>query len=99
MRRVEKHLPAYFRERWHYGRVKDIWDRQARRIDAEEMDAIRAAAQSKLAQEARHEFQELTSRIARLEALAVLQRPDMDGAEADAVRTMARGPHRPLGGE
>ena len=45
-------------------RVRSIWEGKARRIDSEEMDALRAA----LVEESRREQQELTARLASLDA-------------------------------
>lgn len=95
--RAARRVSRFLREPMHAGRAEDIWRARARLIRAEEMDALRKAAQQdRLAQEARNEFAELTARIARLEALALLQRPDLDSAEADALRAMARGQDRPM---
>lgn len=56
-------------------RIEDMWRKQARRIDAEEMDAIRAtralvkaAQQEKNENDARAEFADLNAKIATLEA-------------------------------
>lgn len=66
------------RERIRVSRIEDMWREQARRIDAEEMDAIRAAraaaeAANEAAQkeknvhEARTQYADLTARIGLLE--------------------------------
>lgn len=93
-RYVSRHLPQPMSP----GRAEDIWRQEARMIRAEEMDAIRAAADARRLREARDEFRELNARIAQIEATLLLSHPDADGAEDDALRAMARGPHRPMGG-
>lgn len=54
-----------------------------------EMDAIRAAANARLVREAKHEFSELETRLARIEAL-LIQDADFHSHEADALREMER---------
>jgi hypothetical protein len=81
------------------GRVEDIWREEAKAIRAEEMDAIRrAAAQERVAREAKHELAELDARIARLEALLVHDE-DHYRPQVDALRSVARRPHRPVDGD
>ncbi|WP_018261337.1 hypothetical protein [Methylobacterium sp. WSM2598] len=41
--RAARRASAFLQEPMRYGRAEDIWRREARRIGAEEMDAIRAA--------------------------------------------------------
>lgn len=94
-RRVEKHIPAHFASRWHAGRAEDIWRGEARGVWAEEMDAIRRAADAKAAEEARSELAELDARIARVEAL-LLSDEDFHRPQADAWRAASRRPHRPM---
>lgn len=94
-RRVEKHIPAHFASRWHAGRAEDIWRGEARGVWAEEMDAIRMAADAQAAEEARSELAELDARLARLEALLV-QDEEFHRPQVDAVRSMARRPDRPV---
>ncbi len=53
---------------WSYTRTNDIWRRQARRIDAFEMDQLRAAKIANQIQEARRAYAELTDLIASMEA-------------------------------
>lgn len=90
-KRVSKHL----REPMRPGRAEDIWRGEARIIRAEELDAIRKAADARLLQEARREFTQLDARIARLEALLV-QDPEFHRVEADALRAVAGGADRPV---
>jgi DNA transposition AAA+ family ATPase len=66
-KRINTCLNAMGRKPMHYGRAEDIWRQEARRIEVEEMDAIRAAAQQE--EGMANELQELRSRIARLEKL------------------------------
>lgn len=51
-----------------YWRCFDLWYDKARRIDASEMTAIADAVAKKREREARNEFQELRTRLAKLEA-------------------------------
>lgn len=62
------------REPIRISRIEDMWRKQARRIDAEEMDAIRAARaaieaaqKEKNVHDARAEYADLTARIGLLE--------------------------------
>lgn len=74
-------------------RAEDIWRGEARSIRAEEMDAIRRAAENKLVREARHEFSELALRLARVEALLV-QDADFMRPHADALDEIRSRVHR-----
>jgi len=94
-RRVEKHIPPHFASRWHAGRAEDIWRGEARGVWAEEMDAIRRAADAKAAEEARNELAELDARLARVEAL-LIQDEDFNRFQVDALRAASRRPHRPM---
>lgn len=93
--RVARHIPAHFSARWHAGRAEDIWRGEARGVWAEEMDAIRRAADAQAAEEARNELAELDARLARLEALLV-QDEEFHRPQVDAVRAVARRPDRPM---
>ena len=62
---------------------------------AEEMDAIRRAADAQAAEEARSELAELDARLARIEAL-VIQDEDFMRSHVDAVRASSRRPDRPV---
>jgi diadenosine tetraphosphate (Ap4A) HIT family hydrolase len=93
--RVGKHIAPHFAPRWHAGRAEDIWRGEARGVWAEEMDAIRRAADAKSAEEARSELAELDARLARLEALLV-QDEDFNRPQVDAWRASSRGPDRPV---
>ena len=76
-------------------RVEDIWRGEARRIDADELDALRRAAG--LQKEAYNELATLRARIDRLEAALRLSDADFHQPQADALRELGRGPYRPLG--
>jgi hypothetical protein len=93
-KRVAKFIPPHWSSRWHAGRAEDIWRQEARGVWAEEMDAIRRAADARLAQEARNEHRTLMARIARIETAMGL--PDADFAEphVDAFRQSVGGSHR-----
>lgn len=79
------------------GRIEDLWRQEARRVSAEEMDAIRAAAASdrKLAREANNALAEIDARIARLEAL-LIQDPDYYRDQVAAHIEALGGPDRSL---
>lgn len=79
-------------------RVEDIWRREARVIRAEEMDAIRAAADRQALEGAQGEYQRLSERIAALEALLAVQDADIRGSAADERSPQAGAAHRALGG-
>lgn len=95
--RVSSELRAFGFAPMDYGRARRIWRKEARRIDAEEMDAIRRAAKDKaVLEDARAEFQRLQDRIAACEAILRLQDPDFHGPSCDALRELARGADRAL---
>lgn len=72
-------------------RLRGIWNSEARALRAEELDALREAARRRRAQEAtdRHEFQELTKRLALLEARVAQIDPEFHRASLDACREQA----------
>lgn len=58
---------------WPYSRAKAVWYEDARRIDAAEMDALRAAIREREMRKLSHDYREQVDRIARLKAaLAVV---------------------------
>jgi hypothetical protein len=61
---------------WDFSRTRDVWYEQARRIDAHEMDQLRAARRARQLEEARKAHAELTQLIAGMEA--ALTRIDED---------------------
>lgn len=81
-------------------RAEDLWRQEARRVDAEEMDAIRAAdaAAERVIEEARNALAEHDARIARLEALLV-QDEEFHGDQVAAHLASHRPAHRPVDGE
>lgn len=93
--RVARFIAPTFAARWHAGRAEDIWRGEARGVWAEEMDAIRRAADAKAVEEGKHELAELDARLARLEALLV-QDEEFNREAVDAFRSAARGPDRPV---
>lgn len=95
-KRVAKFIPPHWSSRWHVGRAEDIWRQEARGVWAEEMDAIRRAADAKVAQEARNEFRELNAKIARLEAAMGISDEDFTRPQADAWRASLGPSHRPV---
>lgn len=87
-RRVSAHVPKHW-TRWHIGRAQDIWHQQVRGVWAEELDAIRRAAEARLVAEARHERAALADRISRLEAALRLSDEDFHRPDLDALRRLA----------
>jgi hypothetical protein len=83
--------------RWRWVRAKAVWYGEARRIDAAEMDALRAAVRRRELQEDRREFTELRARIARLEAAIAVAHPTLDREALDEVQRAACGPGRMAG--
>lgn len=53
---------------FEYWRAFNIWYRKARRIEAHEADAIRDAIQKKNEEDARNEYQELRTRLLKMES-------------------------------
>lgn len=94
-RRVAAFIPPHW-TRWHVGRAEDIWHRQARGVWAEELDAIRRAADVRIVEEARHERAALADRIARLEAALRLSDEDFHRPDLDALRGLGGPPDRPV---
>lgn len=59
-----------------YWRAFDIWYRKARRIDAHEAAQINEALRIKREKAAINEYQDLRTRLAKLESLLVQKHPD-----------------------
>lgn len=59
-----------------YARTFNIWYRRARRIDAHEADQINEALRVKREKAAINEYQELRTRLAKLESLLVQKHPN-----------------------
>lgn len=93
--RVGRFIAPHFAVRWHASRAEDIWRGEARGVWAEEMDAIRRAADAKAQEEARNELAELDARLGRLEALLV-QDEEFHRPQVDAVRSVARAADRAM---
>ncbi|WP_238297510.1 hypothetical protein [Methylobacterium soli] len=90
-RAVSSHLP----EPMSYARAENLWRGEARRIDAAEMDAIRAAHAAR-AKSLRQEIQQAQALVDQLEALAASvtagrpRRSDLEFRKAaDEARKMA----------
>ena len=75
--RVSKHFT--------HRRARSIWEGTARRIDAEEADALKRAQ----IEEARREYRELTQRLASLEAALAVADEAFFGPQMDAYRGAA----------
>ena len=86
-RAISRFLPLT--EPMSYGRAENIWRREARRIDAAEMDAIRAAHERR-DRALRAELREATALADRLERLAAQARPADDPALDAEIRASAR---------
>ena len=67
---------------WSHTRISDVWYRQARRIDSDEMDALR--------KEAGNEFRKLTTQLARLEMALEHQDADFHRTQISALREHRR---------
>lgn len=89
-----------------FSRIEDLWRREARRVDAEEMDAIRdareaqaaaslrAAAQRPDAREARDEIAELRARLKRIETALRVSDPHFHGPAISALGQWSGAPGR-----
>lgn len=77
---------------WPHTRTRDVWYEQARRIDAREMDQLRAATERRRLEEAGHEYRELRARIARIEAALLSQDAAFHGPTLDALQLATGGP-------
>lgn len=86
--RAARAVSAVRQEPMSYGRAEDIWRREARRIDAAEMDAIRAA-HARRARELRSEVQKAQTLARYLEGLAASALAPRDLTDADDVRAAA----------
>lgn len=73
-----------------YWRAFDLWYRKARRVEEFEQEAIAAAVVKKRKDDARHEFQELRTRMARLESMLAQSDPDFHRETLEQVRSQLR---------
>lgn len=74
-----------------FERAKSLWYGEARRVDAEEMDTLRAVAAARAARqeaEAIHDRQRLVERIAVIEARLAQIDPDFHGETVAALRVL-----------
>lgn len=67
-------------------RARSIWEATARRIDSEEMDALRIA----VLEESKREQQELRARLASLDAMLSNIDPTFHGETLAAIRSQTR---------
>lgn len=74
-----------------YTRTFDLWYRKAKRVEPFEFDQIVAALERKQRLDARQEFAELRSRMARLESFLTQTDPDFHRETIDRVRAARRG--------
>lgn len=73
-----------------YTRTSDLWYRKARRVEEFEQEAIAVAVVKKRKDDARREFQELKTRMARLESLLARSDPDFHRDTIKQVRDQLR---------
>lgn len=73
-----------------FWRTFDLWYGKARQADEFELKKISAALEKKRKQDARNEFQELKTRMARLEALLARTDPDFFSEEITYTRDHLR---------
>jgi hypothetical protein len=81
-----------------YERAKSLWYAEARRVDASEMDRLRAVAaerQRKQEEAAVHAHRQLVDRISIIEARLAQIDPDFHSEAAAALRASAGGELRP----
>lgn len=89
-----------------FSRIEDLWRKEARRVDAEEMDAIRDAREAQKAaslraaiarpdaREARDELAELRARLGRIEAALRVSDPQFHRPTLDVLGVTDGGPRR-----
>ncbi|WP_170246039.1 hypothetical protein [Methylobacterium gnaphalii] len=87
--RASRAVSAFLQEPMSYGRAEDIWRREARRIDAAEMDALRAAHERRN-RVLREEIRAASILADRLERLAASARPATDPALDAEIRAASR---------
>lgn len=75
-----------------YWRVFDIWYRKAQRFNADEAEIIRSAIQKRREEEARNEFEELRTRLLKMEARLAATDSDFYRPHIDFVRQQLRRP-------
>ena len=84
-----------------FERAKSLWYGEARWVDAEEMDTLRAVAAARAARqeaEAIHDRQRLVERIAVIEARLAQIDPDFHGEAVAALRVLRGAGGRPASG-
>lgn len=87
--RAARAVSAFLQEPMSYGRAEDIWRREARRIDASEMDAIRAAHERRN-RRLRDELRAAAVLADRLERLAACAVPASDPRVAEEIGHASR---------
>lgn len=83
---------------WSYYRTRDVWQEQARRIDAFEMDQLRIGKVTRQLQEARRAHAELTALIAGMEATLSSIDEDFHRPTIDRLRESLSGASPAAGG-
>lgn len=76
---------------WPYSRTKAVWYEDARRIDASEMDAIKAAIVARETRKLSHDYKAQLDRIARLQAALAVVDEEFHG---DQIAGMEQQLHR-----
>lgn len=87
--RAARAVSAVLQEPMRYGRAEDIWRQEARRIDAAEMDAIRAAHERRH-RSLREELRQASALADRLERLAAEALPAGNSSASDEISATAR---------
>lgn len=87
--RAARAVSSALQEPMRYGRAEDIWRQEARRIDAAEMDAIRAAHERRH-RSLREELRDAAALADRLERLAAEIGPAGDHSAASEISATAR---------
>lgn len=83
---------------WSFSRVRSVFYGEARRIEANEMEQLcRAATVKRQVRELADEHEELTARLARMEAMLADLMATVEGRSAHAQGQTARGSSAPLG--
>lgn len=87
--RAARAVSSALQEPMRYGRAEDIWRQEARRIDAGEMDAIRAAHERRH-RSLREELRDAAALADRLERLAAEIGPSGDHSATSEISATAR---------
>ncbi|MDI1265281.1 MAG: hypothetical protein PS018_18700 [bacterium] len=75
---------------WPYSRAKAVWYEDARRIDAAEMDALRAAIRARETRKLAHDHHQHVDRIARLKAALAVVDEEFHGEQIAGMERQLR---------